>query len=46
MFWNIYLGPRLMDQVWYSKDCDAEYVLYSLINHGGYPRTIKIEAQK
>lgn len=34
--WNVYLGTRLIDTVFYTTDCDADYVRRSLIDHDGY----------
>ena len=45
--WNVYRPRRydtdkLIDTVFYTKDCDAEYVRRSLINHDGYPVDIRV----
>ena len=42
MFWNVYLNGRLIDSVWYTKDCDKWYVKHGLINHDGYNPNIKV----
>lgn len=44
--WNVYLNGKLIDSVYYTKDCDAEYVRNSLINHDGYNSNIKIKKRK
>ena len=31
-----------VDTVFYTSDCDAEYVRNSLINHDGFPATIVV----
>jgi hypothetical protein len=36
MFWNVYLNGRIIDSVFYDKDCDAWYVKRTLVNHDGY----------
>jgi hypothetical protein len=46
MSWNIYLDDRLIDTVWYTKGCDADYVRCSLINHDGLPYNIEVRAAK
>lgn len=42
--WNVYVDRAypdwLIDTVFYTSDCDAEYVRNSLINHDGYPANI------
>lgn len=40
MFWNVYLRGRIIDSVFFYKDCDASYVKSSLINHDGYNPSI------
>lgn len=41
--WLVYLkNGRLFDQVFFDKTCDEEYVRTSLINHDGYPSTIRV----
>ena len=35
MSWNVYRQGRWIDRVWFTKDCDAEYVRTSLIDHDG-----------
>jgi len=34
--WNVYLHGRLIDTVFFSPACDADYVRRSLIDHDGY----------
>lgn len=43
MAWNVYLGNRLIDTVFYTKDCDADYVRRSLIDHDGYDGRIRVQ---
>jgi hypothetical protein len=31
-----------MDEVYFTKDCDLSYVRNSLVNHDGYPTSIKV----
>lgn len=46
MSWNVYLNGREIDIVWYTKDCDAEYVRRSLIEHDGYDYRIVVRRSK
>jgi len=46
MFWDVFLNGRLIDTVWYTKDCDAQYVRNSLINHDGYDSRIVVRKAK
>ena len=41
--WNIYLKGKLIDTVFYDKDCDKNYVHRSLIDHDGYNPGIQIK---
>lgn len=40
--WDVYSNSRLIDTVFFDKDCDEWYVKNSLINHDGYPSGILI----
>ena len=40
--WYVYVGRKLIDIVFYTKDCDADYVRRSLINHDGYDSHITV----
>ena len=46
--WLVYLYSmksyrfECIDEVFYTKDCDAKYVRMSLINHDGYSHSIKV----
>lgn len=40
--WNVYRNGKRIDTVFYTSDCDKEYVLKSLIDHDGYPFDISI----
>lgn len=44
--WNVYVGKRCIDTVFYTVDCDSEYVRNSLINHDGYPSNIMVRMSK
>lgn len=50
--WKVYIWSRHFDRwiyhdtVYYTKDCCAEYILNSLINHDDYPTSIKIILDK
>ena len=46
MTWNVYLRGKLIDTVFYTPDCDAEYVRTSLINHDGYHPAILVRKAK
>jgi hypothetical protein len=46
MAWNVYLNGKLIDTVWYTKECDQEYVRTSLINHDGYDPQIIVRKAK
>lgn len=43
--WVVMYGPHELNIVYYTPDCDAEYVRRSLINHDGYPNGIKVFLQ-
>ena len=40
--WDVYLNGKLIDTVFYDKDCDRDYVRRGLINHDGYHPNIKV----
>ena len=40
--WEVYLGKRLIDIVFFDVDCDKDYVLRALINHDGYNPNINV----
>lgn len=42
--WDIIRNGRIIDTVFYTKDCDLHYVRQSLINHDGYPVDIIVRA--
>lgn len=44
--WNVYLSGKLIDTVFYTEDCDAEYVRESLINHDCYNARITVRKGK
>jgi hypothetical protein len=41
--WNVILDGEVIDTVFYQKNCDADYVKTSLINHDGYDPAISVE---
>ena len=41
--WDVYLGGKLIDTVFYDPDCEKDYVLDGLINHDGYDPEITIK---
>ena len=40
--WNVYIGRRLIDTVFYDADCDADYVRRGLVDHDGYDAGIRV----
>ena len=45
--WNVYtVRGQLIDQVFFNKDCDAQYVRDSLIGHDMYPSNIIVAKAK
>lgn len=40
--WNVYLFGKQIDRVYFTPDCDKEYVKTSLINHDGYHHQITV----
>ena len=44
--WNVYLNGKLIDTVFYTPDCDADYVRTGLINHDGYHSGIIVRKRK
>jgi hypothetical protein len=41
--WLVYLNGKEIDTVFYTPDCDAEYVRKSLVEHDGYHPCIRIK---
>lgn len=44
--WNVYLGKKLIDNVFYTKGMTADEVQRSLINHDGYSADIRVVKQR
>jgi hypothetical protein len=44
--WDVYLNGKKIDTVFYTPDCDAEYVRTTLINHDGYNPSIVVKRAK
>ena len=44
--WNVYLGGKLIDTVFYDDDCDADYVRRGLVDHDGYNPAITIRRDR
>jgi len=42
MSWNVFLGRKLIDRVWFIDQYTAEEVRKSLINHDGYNPEISV----
>lgn len=40
--WNVYLDGKWIEKVFYTADCDKDYVVNSLIKHDGYPSNITV----
>lgn len=40
--WSVYLHGRLIDTVFFTPSCDADYVRRSLIDHDGYNPAITV----
>lgn len=38
--WNVKLGRKIIDKVFYDDNCDKEWVKACLINHDGYDAAI------
>lgn len=41
--WDVYVGNKIIDTVFFDKDCDEWYVKHALINHDGYPSNIEVK---
>ncbi len=44
--WDVYLGRRLIDTVYYLPSCTDEYVRRTLVNHDGYHPNIRVVLSK
>jgi len=44
--WNVYLGEKQIDTVFFEADCSGEYIKDSLINHDGYNPNIFVKKVK
>jgi hypothetical protein len=44
--WDVFRGPTWIDKVFFTPDCDAQYVLESLIDHDGYPNDIRVVRER
>jgi hypothetical protein len=40
--WNVYLNENLIDTVFFTGDCDADYVYRALVDHDGYDSRIVV----
>ena len=40
--WDVFLGAKLIDTVYFTANCDEDYVLRSLIEHDGYHYRIQV----
>jgi hypothetical protein len=41
--WDVYFRGAKINSVFFTPDCDKEYVLKALINHDGFHPDIKIK---
>lgn len=44
--WDVYLKGKKIDTVFYTPDCDAEYVKKSLVDHDGYDPAVSVKLAK
>lgn len=44
--WLVFLRGHYVTTVFYTPDCDAEYVRSTLINHDGYSPSITVRRAK
>jgi hypothetical protein len=42
--WDVIRNGKVIDTVFYTKDCDLWYVRNTLINHDGYPVDIIVRS--
>lgn len=40
--WSVYLRGKIIDTVFFSPECDAEYVTRALVDHDGYDQAITV----
>lgn len=40
--WNVFLGAKQIDTVYYNRSCTAQYVRETLIKHDGYDGNIVV----
>jgi len=40
--WNVYLNSKLINTVFFTSDCDADYVYRALVSHDGYDSRIVV----
>lgn len=40
--WRVMLAGKEIDIVFYTSDCNADYVRQSLIGHDGYDQNIRV----
>jgi hypothetical protein len=44
--WYVLLNGKIINIVWFNKDCDKVYIKNSLINHHGYNHRIRVVKSK
>lgn len=44
--WDVYLNGKLIDTVFYDRNCDADYVRRGLIEHDGHSPDITVKGGK
>ena len=40
--WNVFLNGKLIDTVFFDRNCERDYVQRCLINHDGYDHKISV----
>lgn len=41
--WNVFLNNKLIDTVFFTEDCDGEYIVKSLVDHDRYHPNILVQ---
>jgi len=44
--YNIYLKGKIIDTVFYTEQCDKQYIYNSLVNHDGYDQNIIVRKRR
>ncbi len=43
--WQVVLNEKVIEEVYYTADCDAKYVKETLINHDGFNSGIEVRSR-